>query len=90
MRQRPLRWRFGAKRFDTSSVAFTVDGQDLVHVCDIDANGNAYVVVYESTDTNAMVLFSGRINIAARKEENDAPVQSDGVHRRQPLHRAGD
>ena len=67
-RSLPLRWRFGAKRFDTSSVAFTVDGHDIVHVTDIDANGNAIVVVYKSSSPDAVILFSGRININAHKE----------------------
>jgi len=61
----PLRWRFGAKRFDSRSVAFQVDGHDLVHVSEIDANGNAFIIVYESSHPDAGVLFSGRLNVAA-------------------------
>ena len=63
--QRPFRWRFGAKRFGTSSVAFHVDGHDLVHISEIDADGFAFVIVYASTDPEAEVIFSGRINVAA-------------------------
>jgi len=67
----PLRWRFGAKRFDTRSVAFQVDGQDLVHVSEIDGDGNAIVIVYESSHPDAEVLFTGRINVAERKLSGD-------------------
>ena len=66
-RMRPLRWRFGAKRFDNTSVAFHVDGHDIVHLSEIDSDGNAFVIVYESTHPDAGVLFSGRVNIAVRK-----------------------
>jgi hypothetical protein len=76
---KPLRWRFGAKRFDTASVAFTVDGHDLVHISEIDANGSAFVIVYESSHPDAEVLFSGRINVNAHKEDH-APVQGNRVH----------
>jgi hypothetical protein len=64
-RVQPLRWRFGAKRFDTRSVAFHVDGHDLVHITEIDADGNAFVIVYASSHPDAEVLFTGRINVAA-------------------------
>ena len=67
----PLRWRFGAKRFDSRSVAFQVDGHDLVHVSEIDANGNAIVIVYESSHPDAEVLFTGRINVAAHPKLSD-------------------
>lgn len=70
---RPLRWRFGAKRFDTASVAFTVDGHDLVHISEIDSDGNAFVIVYESSHADAEVLFSGRININAHQPEGKNP-----------------
>jgi flagellar basal body rod protein FlgC len=63
----PLRWRFGAKRFDTRSVAFQVDGQDLVHISEIDSDGNAFVIVFESSHPDAEVLYTGRINVSARK-----------------------
>lgn len=62
----PLRWRFGAKRFDTRSVAFHVDGHDLVHISEIDADGNAFVIVFASALPDAEVLFTGRINVSAR------------------------
>ena len=68
----PLRWRFGAKRFGTSSVALSVDGHDIVHISEIDANGNAFVIVYKSSHPDSPVLFSGRININAHKEGHDA------------------
>ena len=68
---RPLRWRFGAKRFGTSSVALTVDGHDIVHITEIDANGNAFVIVYKSSHPDSVILFSGRINIDAHKEGHD-------------------
>ena len=67
-RPKPLRWRFGAKRFDTSSVAFTVDGNDIVHITDIDSDGDAFVIVYKSSHPDSVVLFSGRINVNAHKE----------------------
>jgi len=63
--RRPLRWRFGAKRFGASSVAFQVDGHDLVHISEIDADGFAFVIVYASSDPEAEVIFSGNINVAA-------------------------
>ena len=63
----PLRWRFGARRFDTRSVAFNVDGHDLVHISEIDADGNAFIIVYESSHPDAGVQFTGRINVAAHK-----------------------
>jgi flagellar basal body rod protein FlgC len=66
MPYRPLRWRFGAKRFGPSSVAFMVDGQDLVHISEIDRDGNAFVIVYASSHPDAEVLFTGHINVAAR------------------------
>jgi hypothetical protein len=61
----PLRWRFGAKRFGTRSVAFHVDGHDLVHISEIDNDGFAFVIVFASSDPQAEVLFTGRINVAA-------------------------
>ena len=67
----PLRWRFGAKRFDARSVAFQVDGQDLVHISEIDSDGNAFVIVFESSHPDAEVLFTGRINVAERKLSGD-------------------
>jgi hypothetical protein len=88
-RVRPLRWRFGAKRFDASSVAFHVDGHDLIHICDIDANGNAVVVVYDSPLPDAAVVFHGVINIDPPKEKH-APLQDHGVPEHRPQHRAGD
>lgn len=86
----PLRWRFGAKRFDASSVAFHVDGNDLVHICEIDREGNAFVIVFASAHPDAEVIFSGQINVAHRKEENHdgTPIQGDPVQQRQPQHRA--
>lgn len=62
---KPLRWRFGTKRFGASSVAFHVDGHDLVHV-HLDNAGNAVVIVFESSDPNADVIFTGRISVSAR------------------------
>lgn len=75
VRSRPLRWRFGAKRFGASSVAFHVDGHDLVHISEIDQDGNAFVIVFASSHPDAEVLFTGRINVAARKED-DEPLQA--------------
>jgi hypothetical protein len=72
-RYRPLRWRFGAKRFGASSVAFQVDGHDLVHVSEIDADGFAFVIVYASSDPEAEVIFSGRINIDAHTPLDQRP-----------------
>ncbi len=64
-RLQPMRWRFGAKRFDARSVSFHVDGHDLVHISSIDADGNAFVIVFASSDHDAEVIFSGRINVSA-------------------------
>lgn len=66
-----MRWRFGAKRFGSSSVAFQVDGHDLIHVSEIDADGNAFIIVYVSTDPEAEVIFSGRVNVSAHRELGD-------------------
>lgn len=63
----PLRWRFGAKRFNARSVAFHVDGHDLVHISEIDADGNAFVIVFASSHPQAEVLFTGRINVSAHQ-----------------------
>jgi hypothetical protein len=90
VRKPPLRWRFGAKRFDNTSVAFHVDGWDLVHISEIDADGNAFIIVFESSHPDAEVLFTGRINVAHRKnEDHDAPaVHGNPVQQRHPQHRA--
>jgi hypothetical protein len=72
-RMRPLRWRFGAKRFGVSSVAFHVDGQDLVHV-HVDADGKAVVIVFESSAPDADVIFTGRIDVSAHPSAAGRPA----------------
>lgn len=46
------------------SLAFQVDGNDLVHVNDIDhETGDASVTVFASTDPQAPIIFQGTVNI---------------------------
>lgn len=70
----PLRWRFGAKRFNTRSVAFHVDGHDLVHIAEIDSEGFAFIIVYASSDPDAEVIFTGRINVSAHQSGTGRPA----------------
>lgn len=48
--------------------ALQVDGNDLVHVTDIDREtGQALVRVFTSTDPDAAVLFEGTVNVLERR-----------------------
>jgi len=53
--------------FSSDSVALQFDGNDLVHVTDIDRDtGDATVYVFSSSHPDATVLFTGRVNVLER------------------------
>lgn len=67
---------FRADWLDSHGVAFQVDGQDLVHITDIDSEtGIATVTVFSSSHPDATVLFTGEINVLERKQPEAEPCE---------------
>jgi hypothetical protein len=48
-------------------VYFQADGNDLVAITDIDADGWGIITVFTSSDPNATVARQGRINVRQRR-----------------------
>jgi hypothetical protein len=62
----------GTDWYDGDSLAFQIDGHDLVHVSDINREtGVATIRVFTSTHPDAPVLFEGTVNVKERKEQDD-------------------
>lgn len=57
--------------YDSDSIAFQIDGNDLVHVSEIDDEGNATIRVFASTEREATVLFEGTVNVFKHREKED-------------------
>lgn len=51
--------------------AFQIAGTDMVHIVDIDDQGNALVRVFASTLPEAEVIFEGRVNVTAHFEREE-------------------
>lgn len=61
----------GAEWYSSSSIAFQIDGEDLMHVTDIGPDGWGFVRLYESTAEDARILFEGRVHLTAHETDED-------------------
>jgi hypothetical protein len=62
----------------TKAVSFQIDGNDLVSVIDIDREtGDAEIVVWESTASDAAVAWRGRVNLLAHQDGEEIEGDED-------------
>jgi hypothetical protein len=63
-------FEIGAEWIDSNSLAFQIEGNDLVHVSDIDTDGTATITVFTSSHPDASIVFTAQVNVFAHREEN--------------------